>query len=397
MESRYCIRNIPGKKRIRGKAANAGQIFMRILVIGINIRHIAGSASRAGHEVFAVDCYGDRDLRVWAKETAVMARSAMAEDMAEHISFYVEKFRPDAVVLGPGLEEASVRGVPVLNNPPEKTALVSDKLWLAGWLERNGFPFIKTRPAAALDDLRFPFLVKPRKGAGGVGCRIVETPSTPSDLQRPEAAAQGKEEIIAQELIFGRAASVSVIGSGREARAIAVNEQLSGIPWAGAKGFRYSGNITPLTPPQCAIGPMAEKIIARLGLLGSNGIDFLLTEKGPVVVEVNSRFQGSLDTVEAATGQNVFKAHLQSFSGRLPKPPGPPCRTAGRIIIYAPCNLTVEADLLMDWTADVPEKGSRIAADDPVLSITAQGSGRDEVMHRLKSRAAMLCKMIKTK
>jgi predicted ATP-grasp superfamily ATP-dependent carboligase len=380
MESRYCIRNIPGKKRIRGKAANAGQIFMRILVIGINIRHIAGSASRAGHEVFAVDCYGDRDLRVWAKETAVMARSAMAEDMAEHISFYVEKFRPDAVVLGPGLEEASVRGVPVLNNPPEKTALVSDKLWLAGWLERNGFPFIKTQPAAALDDLRFPFLVKPRKGAGGVGCRIVE-----------------KEEIIAQELIFGRAASVSVIGSGREARAIAVNEQLSGIPWAGAKGFRYSGNITPLTPPQCAIGPMAEKIIARLGLLGSNGIDFLLTEKGPVVVEVNSRFQGSLDTVEAATGQNVFQAHLHSFAGRLPRPPGPPCRTAGRIIIYAPCNLTVEADLLMDCTMDVPEKGSRIAADDPVLSITAQGSGRDEVMLRLKSRAAMLGRMLKTK
>ena len=322
MESRYCIRNTPGKKRIRGKDANAGQIFMRILAIGINIRHIAGSASRAGHEVFAVDCYGDRDLRVWAKETAVMAHRALAEDMAESISFYVEKFRPDAVVLGPGLEEASVRGVPVLNNPPEKTALVSDKLWLAGWLERNGFPFIKTRPAAALDDLRFPFLVKPRKGAGGVGCRIVETPS---DLQTPEAAAQGEEEMIAQELISGRAASVSVIGSGREARAIAVNEQLIGIPWAGAKGFRYSGNITPLAPPHCAIGPMAEEIIARLGLLGSNGIDFLLTKKGPVVVEVNCRFQGSLDTVEAATGQNVFQAHLQSFAGRLPRPPGPPC------------------------------------------------------------------------
>ncbi len=30
---------------------------MRILVIGINIRHIARSASLAGHEVFAVDCY----------------------------------------------------------------------------------------------------------------------------------------------------------------------------------------------------------------------------------------------------------------------------------------------------------------------------------------------------
>ena len=117
---------------------------MRILVIGINIRHIARSASLAGHEVFAVDCYCDVDLARWAKETAKMPR----EGAKEHLSFYVEKFRPDAVVLGPGLEEASVQGVPVLNNPPKKTAQVSDKLWLARWLEEKGFPFIKTKPFA---------------------------------------------------------------------------------------------------------------------------------------------------------------------------------------------------------------------------------------------------------
>ncbi|MCK9565447.1 MAG: ATP-grasp domain-containing protein, partial [Methanothrix sp.] len=188
---------------------------MRILVIGINIRHIARSASLAGHEVFAVDCYCDVDLAGWAKETAKMPR----EGAEEHLLFYVEKFRPDAVVLGPGLEEASVRGVPVLNNPPEKTSQVSDKLWLAGWLEEKGFPFIKSQLADVADNLRFPFLVKPRKGAGGVGCRIVQRPS---DLQMHErrGAQEGiEEDLIAQELIVGRPASVSVIGNGREARA----------------------------------------------------------------------------------------------------------------------------------------------------------------------------------
>jgi len=352
---------------------------MRVLVIGINIRHIARSASRAGHEVFAVDCYGDVDLAGWAKETAKMPR----EGAEEHISFFMEKFRPDAVVLGPGLEEVSVRGVPVLNNPPEKTSQVSDKLWLAIWLEEKGFPFIKTKLSA--DNLRFPFLVKPRKGAGGVGCRVV---SSPSELK-------WEEGLIAQELVFGRPASVSVIGSGRAARAIAVNEQLIGVPWAGAKGFRYSGNITPLAPPQCAIGRMAEEIIAALRLVGSNGVDFLLTEKGPVVVEVNSRFQGSLDTVEMAGGDNVFQAHLQSFLGMLPKRPAPSSITAGRIIIYAPRDLTIEADLVREWTADVPGMGSRIAADDPVLSIMAQGSSRDVVLAQLKTRAAMLGEIIK--
>jgi predicted ATP-grasp superfamily ATP-dependent carboligase len=352
---------------------------MKILVIGINVRHIACSASRAGHEVFAVDCYCDVDLARWAKETAKIPH----EGAKDQIPFFVEKFRPDAVVLGSGLEEASVQGVPVLNNPPEKTSQVSDKLWLARWLEEKGFPFIKTEHSA--DNLRFPFLVKQRRGAGGVSCRVVRSP----------AELKWEEGLIAQELIIGRPASVSVIGNGREARAIAVNEQLIGVPWAGARGFRYSGNITPLAPPQCAIGQMAEEVIAALRLVGSNGVDFLLTAKGPVVVEVNSRFQGSLSTVEMAGGGNVFQAHMQSFLGKLPERPVPPRRTAGRIIIYAPRDLTIKSDLVRDWTADVPAKGSRMATGDPVLSIMAQGSSRDEVIAQLKTRAAMLGEMIK--
>lgn len=353
---------------------------MKILAAGFNIRHIAASASRAGHVVIAADCYCDRDLSLWAKETFRLPRLGW-EECLDHL---VQEHQPDAVVLGPGLEEAIVRGVPVLNNPPEKTSLVSDKLWLAGWLERKGFPFIRTESSP--EKMRYPFLVKPRRGAGGVGCRTV---MSPADLQ-------WQDGLIAQELISGRAASVSVIGSGSEARAIAVNEQLIGLSWAGAKGFRYSGNITPLEPPQLHMAEMAERIVAGLGLVGSNGVDFLLSETGPVPVEVNSRFQGSLDSVEMACGINVFQAHLQSFSGQLPNLPGSPICTAGRIILYAPSLLRIDADLLYSWTADVPQMGSRIEPDEPVISITAQGSGREEVVCRLKQRAAELGRLLKT-
>lgn len=356
---------------------------MRILVIGINIRHIACSASRAGHEVFAVDCYEDLDLERCAKETARLPRERAEESLFE----YIEKFHPEAVVLGPGLEEAHVKGVPVLNNSPEKTSRVSDKLWLARWLEKSGFPFIKTYGSAeemhSAEDLRTPFIVKPRRGAGGVGCRRVEAPS---DLL-------WEDGLIAQELISGRAASVSVIGNGSGARALAVNEQLIGAPWTGARGFRYSGNITPLASPQCKIAGMAEEIIAKLGLVGSNGVDFLLTDSGSVVVEVNSRFQGSLDTVEMATGQNVFQAHLRSFQGRLPGRAAARC-FAGRAILYAPREIEVKSDLSRPWTSDVPRPGTRIARDDPILSILAEESDRDLVLAQLKKRAAALIAMI---
>jgi predicted ATP-grasp superfamily ATP-dependent carboligase len=357
---------------------------MRILIIGINIRHIVRSASLAGHEVIAVDCYCDLDLARYAKETARMPR----EGAGDRLQFYVDRFSPDAVVLGPGLEEASAKDVPVLNNPREKTALVSDKLWLAGWLEKNGFPFIMTQPLDSLDDPSYPFLVKPRKGAGGVGCRIVE------DAPQLKAIIS-KEDLIAQVLISGLPASVSVIGNGGKARAISANEQLIGVPWAGARGFRYSGNITPLQAPHSGMDRMAEEIISGLGLVGSNGVDFLLTEKGPVVVEVNSRFQGSLDTVELSGGMNVFEAHLQSFRGKLPERPAPASCSAGRIILYSPCDQTIGEGLEREWTADVPAKGSRIAADDPILSILARGSGREDVLARLKMRSAIVCDMLK--
>lgn len=348
---------------------------MRLLAIGFNIRHIACSAARAGHQVFAVDCFRDLDLEDCAVEAAQIPHD-QAEDL---ISIHVDRVHPDAIVLGPGLEEMKVDGERVLNNTPEKVSMVSDKLWMARWLQRQGFPFIRTQLSA--DGLQFPILVKPRKGAGGSGCRLV----------KDAAELNWANGLVAQDFIAGKPASVSVIGNGHGARAVAVNEQLVGAKWAGASDFRYVGNITPLECPHCGIAEMAERIIAGLGLLGSNGVDFLLTEMGPVVVEVNPRFQGSLDTVEMATGINIFQSHLEAFAGVLPRRPRAHC-TAGRAIIYADRDLDICKDLrdFGDWIADIPRTGSQITEKDPILSILAKGRNRCEVLALLMQRAAKL-------
>lgn len=349
---------------------------MIILIVGISVRNIACSAVRAGHFVIAADSYCDMDLERCASKTVLLSPEIPEKSIQE----YVERFSPDAVVLGPGLEEANIKGVRVLNNSSEKIARVSDKLWLARWLEDRGFPFIPTQASA--EGVSFPAIIKPRKGAGGVGCMLV----------RSEGELRLEEGMIVQKWIDGLPASVSVIGNGREAKAIAVNEQIIGADWTGAKGFRYSGNITPLELPSQKIAKIAEEIISELKLVGSNGVDFLLTENGPVVVEVNPRFQGSLDTVELSTGMNVFQVHLESFAGRLPEPPEPqkPRRTAGRAIIYAEDDLKIEEDLSTECVTDIPRPGSIIKKDDPVASILAVGNSREDVLRRLTERAAWL-------
>lgn len=384
---------------------------MKILVAGFAIRHIACSAARAGYIVIAADAFCDLDLRNCASEAFLLGQ----ERAVQSIQALVEKASPDAVVLGPGLEEAEVQGVSVLNNPPERAALVSDKLWLARWLEERGYPFIKTQPFADADRISasgidFPAVIKPRKGAGGVGCRLV---GSRAELSRISFGLE--EELIIQEWVEGRPASVSVISDGHEARAVATNEQIIGASWAGAEDFRYSGNITPLEPDYPGIADMAEEVVAELRLVGSNGVDFLLTDKGPVVVEVNPRFQGSLDTVELSTGLNIFKAHMDAFEGNLPKRPMPvPRRVAGRIIFYAPKDLRIWPEPLMEGYSygladslafdsaygstcgstygltDIPRPGSTIKKGDPVASILATGKSRADVLRLLRDGTAKL-------
>jgi predicted ATP-grasp superfamily ATP-dependent carboligase len=349
---------------------------MRILVMGINVRHIACSAARAGHEVFAADGYCDLDLQRCASKTSLFAQENL-ERIDENVNSLAERFHPDAVILGPGLEEARIEAVRVLNNPPELAAQVSDKLWLARWLEKEGFPFIPTNSSPK--NLSFPAMAKPRKGAGGMGCRIVQS----------EADLPVETGLIFQELIEGMPASVSVVSTESEARALAANEQLIGPAWSGSEGFRYSGNITPLEPPVSGLEELAEKIVRRLGLVGSNGVDFLLTEKGPIVVEVNPRFQGSLDAVELSTGVSVFQAHLDAFERRLPARPRLRL-AAGRAIVFAPRDLQINEDLSGPCTADVPRPGSRIKRGDPVISLLATANNRAKVLSQLMARAEKL-------
>ena len=370
---------------------------MKILIVGYSVRHIACSAARAGHKVFAADSFCDLDLEACSNGITLLPQPLDALQAESLIQTYTEKFSPDAVVLGPGFEEARVKGGKVLNNPSEKAALVSDKLWLAGWLEERGFPFIPTGESP--EKASFPAVIKPRKGAGGVGCKLVKRAA---DLKL-EKDMKFEGGMIIQDWFSGTPASVSVIGTGRDSRAIAVNEQLIGARWAGADEFRYSGNISPLelsplTSCKDTLQPemvrVAEAIVSELRLVGSNGVDFLLTEKGPVVVEVNPRFQGSLDVVEMSTGKNVFQAHVDAFGGILPEK-SVPKKVAGRAILFTDESIKIDEPLARwimgkDWIRDVPRPGSNVKKSDPVASVLATGGDRAEVLDLLMERTAML-------
>jgi len=209
-------------------------------------------------------------------------------------------------------------------------------------------------------------------------------------------------QYLLQEYIKGTVASVSVISTGKQAVAIAVNEQLAGIDMLTGMPFAYCGNITPyLSDHNEWMRETSINLAVELELIGSNGVDFIITDKGPVVLEVNPRFQGSIDTVEQSTGLNIFRMHHESFQGKLPMCGDSQCFSI-KTIFFAPQRLVIEKkeyDYLVQCynngtAADVPSKGTVCEKDEPVVSFLAKGNNKIEVVRQAEQLVSGLIDII---
>ena len=369
---------------------------MKVLVIGVNTRHIACSASRAGYTVYTLGRFNDVDLKACSDRSVIHDMPDVHDlDLPELIPLFRTLLPVDFIVLGPGFEhlgnwvEEITGNVPVLNNPPHIFTNISDKAWLAKKLKILKLPHPFT---VSFDSLKtpedwtggYPAIIKPRFGAGGMENRLV------IDLKDLEMTMNVLDsgQYLLQEYIKGTVTSVSIISTGKQAVAIAVNEQLAGIDTLTGMPFAYCGNITPyMSEYNDWMRETSMNLAKELALVGSNGVDFIITDKGPVVLEVNPRFQGSIDTVERSTGLNIFRLHHESFQGKLPVCGDSQCFSI-KTIFFAPRRLVVEKrvyDYLVQCynegtAADVPSKGTVCEKDEPVVSFLSEGNSRMEVV-----------------
>jgi len=180
-------------------------------------------------------------------------------------------------------------------------------------------------PRAIAADLEYPVVVKPWRGAG---CGGVGLARDAAELARAVALArsEGAGRLLVQPFLPGVAASVSLIGEGSRAFALAVNAQhiRVGLP------FAYDGGATPLEHPQAARAVECALAAYRAlpGLVGYVGMDLVLTEAGPVITDVNPRLTTAYLGVRAALDANIAALALDACLGRLPPPPAPPRRRA---------------------------------------------------------------------
>lgn len=354
---------------------------MKVLVIGNNVRSIVCSAKRAGYTVYALDNFCDVDMRSCADKSGSIA-NADRKSIYELAGSFGEV---DGVILGPGFEDMKFKNI--LGNRIEVAQRMNDKLALSKKLRSLGIPHPETEPLIHASGLRFPLMIKPRCGSGGMRNATVKDEEGLSAFQ----ARRDAGEFIAQEFVNGIPCSASLIGTGDEASVIALNEQLIGMPYLTRLAFAYCGNVTPfITEFGKEMTGYSRQIALEFGLEGTNGVDFIQTEKGIVVIEVNPRFQGSLDTIELSCGTNIFEAHIRSFSDELPKHMKP-VRFAAKNILYAINNIAVDERLYgelvecmkMKRAADVPEKGRMIRKDEPLTTLLETGMTREMALEKL--------------
>lgn len=364
----------------------------KILVLGYNTRHMVCSAHRSGYKIYSLDHFGDIDLLRCAEKALTF--NSLEANLLE----YIEKFENIAgIVLGPGMENLDpglFEDIRVFNNSHEVISKVSDKMWLAKKLRSLGIPHPLTLPLDTSKYLKFPLILKPIRGSGGMQNRLIRDEGELLKLR--EYLDKGR--FILQEYVSGIPASTSVISTRDKARAIAVNEQLIGLPWLTQLPFAYCGNITPLeTVWGREMRRIAEFLAGKLNLVGSNGVDFILTEDGPVVLEVNPRFQGSIDTIELSSGMRIFDAHIRAFQGELPEVKEPKCY-AGKAILFSTNPLTISKGaseaflgyLEKEVVADVPSQGRLIQPDEPIITILCKGDSREETLESIMYTASLI-------
>jgi len=201
----------------------------------------------------------------------------------------------------------------------------ADKAQLPRRLARCGVPHPLTRVVHAGDDVRavaeetgYPLVVKPSRGAGCEGVRLVR-----NVRELPAGVAQ---TVVLQRYVVGVAASVSLIANGRRAVALSINAQ-SITP---ARAFAYGGGRTPLVHPLAERGVEAAIRACRAfpNLRGYVGVDLVLTDSEAVVIEVNPRLTTSYLGVRAALrgpngDGNIAAMAIEACSGTLPEPPRP--------------------------------------------------------------------------
>ncbi|MDB2695079.1 ATP-grasp domain-containing protein [Flavobacteriaceae bacterium] len=156
-----------------------------------------------------------------------------------------------------------------------------DKLVTAEFLRENNLPFPETKLVLKVDTIdSFPFIMKSRTGSGSSQVHVVRDSNSFKYLK------EHNENFILQEYLDNKLGEFTCgvyRSSKKEVRSIILMRELTG---------GYSGYGKVVENDQITV--LLENIAINLSLRGSINVQLRITEKGPVVFEINPRFSSTV-------------------------------------------------------------------------------------------------------
>ena len=385
-------------------------------MVGIDTVSVANSAKEAGYRTYAADYFGDIDLRricsgceatvkqKRGKSCGKIESKFRPEAFLEMTESLLERYEIDAILLSSGLDDffdvlhRLNELVQILGNPPEVIEGVRKKTGFFEELKslRIAHPetvivkdFDEAKAAAA--KIEYPVVIKPVRGFGGVGIR---TAQDSKQIERAFLEASlVSEDLLVQEFIKGVHASISFLVADKNVKILTINEQMLGLRFLSQQEpFGYCGNIVPLHFANSIVERckrITEKISSHFGLKGSNGIDLVISEEGtPYVMEVNPRFQGTLECVEKVLGMNLVKSHIDAcLHNSLPTIKEKTSTFCTRLILYTPERIVTPDLTVFQEVRDIPLPGAIIEKGEPLCSIITDGKNRKLSFQKAKKLA----------
>ena len=244
------------------------------------------------------------------------------------------------------------------------------------------------------------FILKPLQGSGGLGIFLLNNESC-NELKQVSEICQNisLENYILQEYIEGTNVSSSVLSSHDDRKNL-INSRLITEHDLGNDSYEYSGNILPLDENSFRMfndnrteinadelndemKNTSEDLIKEFGLIGSNGVDYILDNDGELkVIEINPRFQGTYELVENVLDINLLDAHIKACEGEIIDIPNPK-QYSFKKIIYARKQINI-GNLNIPNVYDIPYEGVKIEKDQPLVTIICSNKDLETTINDVK-------------